>query len=62
MAFSVGAPTLSYQMTVNLAIPKSDGTFDIESLNIGSNVSRAVSIRQQAAIEVIGDFVPLQQP
>jgi hypothetical protein len=62
MAFSVGPPTLSYQMTVNLALPKPDGTFDIESMNIGSEVSRSVSAKQQATVEVIGDFVPLQQP
>jgi len=29
MAFSVGPPNLSYHMTVNVALPKSDGTFDI---------------------------------
>lgn len=62
MAFSVGAPTLNYQLSVNLAIPRSDGTFDIESMKLSNLVSRAISLKQQASVEVIGDFTPLQQP
>ena len=47
---------------MNLAVPKSDGTFDIESMQLSNQVSRATSPKQQAAVEVIGDFTPLQQP
>lgn len=56
-AYAVGSPSLNYNLTIQLAVPNTDGSYGIEQAMVSNVKPRAVTSNAMLA-EVIGDFAP----
>jgi len=62
--FSIGAPVLTYEMSLQIAVPSFivGRNFDFESLTLKNGKRVAVSADRKVGMELVGDFQPLQMP